>query len=275
MNDDVKKNITALFDLLASQYDNPAQRFFPFVGDRLIEHLSPGPGHKILDIATGTGAVALPAAQAILPTGRVQAIDLSEKMLDTAAANMQRSGLANVDFHNMDAETLQFKPNYFDYATCSFGIFFLDDMQSALQEWLRVLKHEGRLMFTSFGRNAFEPLARQFKQDMEGFGVPVPEVHWKRLCEESQCRQLLESAGYEAIQTTTEQMGYHLNDSRDWWELIYSTGYRAFIEQLSAIEQHEFRQKHLKAIEHNMTDKGIWLDVEVIFASGRKPASPA
>ncbi len=275
MNEDAKKNITALFNLIAAQYDNPAQRFFPFVGDRLIEHLSPRPGHKVLDIATGTGAVALPAAQAILPSGRVQAIDLAEKMLDTAAANMQRSGLNNVDFHTMDAGNLQFKRDYFDHATCSFGIFFLDDMQSALKEWLRVLKPEGRLMFTSFTHHAFEPLAGQFKQDIEDFGVTIPDVYWKRLCEESHCTELLENAGYEDIQTHTEQMGYHLNDSRDWWELIYSTGYRAFIEQLSAIEQHEFRQKHLKAIDSNMTDKGIWLDVEVIFASGRKPAGQA
>ena len=113
MDDNIKLKITEVFDTVSARYDNPATRFFPFCADRLITHLQPCPGYKILDIATGTGAVAMPAAQAILPGGRVQAIDLSEKMLDVAAKNIHRVGVNNVDYHVMDACKLDFKSNYF------------------------------------------------------------------------------------------------------------------------------------------------------------------
>ena len=152
MSDEIKEKVKDLFDQVASLYDNPAMRFFPFCGDRMISHLQPKPGFKVLDIATGTGAVALPAAQAIAPTGRVQAIDLAENMLDIAAANLKRAGIDNVDFHAMDATRLDFKSRYFDAITCSFGIFFLPDMLAALKEWVRVLKPGGLCYFAAENR---------------------------------------------------------------------------------------------------------------------------
>lgn len=271
MEDNFKSKITEVFDTVSDAYDNPATRFFPFCADRLITHLQPHPGYKLLDIATGTGAVAMPAAQAILPGGRVQAIDLSEKMLNVAANNMQRVGVNNVDYHVMDACMLDFKSNYFDAITCSFGLFFLPDMLAALKEWRRVLKPGGRLMFTTFAQSAFIPLSEQFRHDMESFGVTFPEVSWMRLTEEAQCTELLGQAGFEHTQVVTEQIGYHLNCAEDWWEIIYSTGYRGFIDTLDNQQLGTFRQKHLENINQHQSKDGIWLDVMTHFVSGQKP----
>ena len=106
MTDQDKQNSIAVFNLVASHYDNPSMRFFPFCADRLISHLRLAPDAKVLDVATGTGVVAMAAAQALGPQGRVQAIDLAEDMLNKAMANFQRAGLSNIDFHVMDAESL-------------------------------------------------------------------------------------------------------------------------------------------------------------------------
>ncbi|MEK7696722.1 MAG: class I SAM-dependent methyltransferase, partial [Pseudomonadota bacterium] len=76
--DPAHEQIARVFDLVAGDYDSPALRFFPFCADRLIARLRPTPGEKILDIATGTGAVALSLAQAVGPAGRVTGIDLAE-----------------------------------------------------------------------------------------------------------------------------------------------------------------------------------------------------
>lgn len=272
MDENLKQKITEVFDTVSNQYDNPATRFFPFCADRLITHLQPSPGFKILDIATGTGAVAMPAAQAILPGGRVQAIDLSANMLDVAAKNLQRVGITNVDYHVMDAGKLDFKSNYFDAITCSFGIFFLPDMLAALQEWIRVLKPGGRLMFTSFAQSAFLPLSETFRTDMESFGITFPEGSWMRLTDADQCEDLLQSAGFHYTQVVNEQIGYHLNGPEDWWEIIYNTGYRGFIDALDNQQLGQFRQKHLQNINQYKTKDGIWLDVMTLFASGQKPA---
>lgn len=271
MDDNIKQKITEVFDTVSGNYDNPATRFFPFCADRLITHLQPRAGYRILDIATGTGAVALPAAQAVLPGGRVQAIDLSQKMLNIAARNMQRVGVDNVDYHVMDASQLDFKSNYFDAITCSFGLFFLPDMLSALKEWMRVLKPGGRLMFTTFADSAFLPLSEIFRSDMESFDVTFPEESWMRLTQAEQCSELLQQTGFEQIQVVSEQIGYHLNCADDWWEIIYNTGFRGFIDTLDNPQLAAFRQRHLENIKQHQTKDGIWMDVMTLFSSGQKP----
>ena len=271
MTDQDKQNAIAVFNLVASRYDNQSMRFFAFCADRLIRHLRPAPGAKILDVATGTGAVALAAAQAIGPQGRVQAIDLSENMLNMATANFQRAGLSNIDIHVMDAESLEFKSRYFDNVTCSFGIFFLPDMLAGLTHWRQVLKPGGRVMFTTFSANAFQPLAEMFRQRMETFDVAIPIENWMRLTTEQECQTLLEAAGFTEIQVVKEQLGYHLNSPEDWWEIIYSSGFRGYLENLEAEQQGRFRIEHLAEVQSHMTDKGLWLDVETLFSTGIRP----
>ena len=272
MTDQDKQNAIAVFNLVASHYDNPSMRFFPFCADRLISHLRPAPDAKILDVATGTGVVALAAAQALGPNGRVQAIDLAENMLNKAMANFQRAGLSNVDFHVMDAESLEFKSRYFDAVICSFGIFFLPDMQAGLTSWRQVLKPGGRVMFTTFASNAFQPLADLFRQRMETMGIVIPTESWMRLTTEQECQDLLESAGFTEIQIVKEQLGYHLNSPDDWWEIIYSSGFRGYLEQLDTEQLGRFRIEHLAEVQSLMTDKGLWLDVETLFSTGVRPA---
>ena len=271
MTDQDKQNVISVFNLVSSHYDNQSMRFFAFCADRLISHLRPKTDAKILDIATGTGAVALAAAQALGPQGRVQAIDLAEDMLNKAIANFQRAGLSNIDFHIMDAESLEFKSRYFDNVTCSFGIFFLPDMLAGLTSWRQVLKPGGRVMFTTFSANAFQPLAEMFRQRMESFGVAIPVENWMRLTTEQECQELLESAGFTEVQVVKEQLGYHLNSPDDWWEIIYNSGFRGYLEKLEAKQQGQFRIEHLAEIQSLMSDKGLWLDVETLFSTGVRP----
>lgn len=272
MADQDKKNIIAVFDQVAENYDNPSMRFFPFCADRLISHLRPIPDAKILDVATGTGAVALAAAQALGPQGRVQAIDLAENMLNKAMANLHHAGLSNIDFHLMDAESLEFKSRYFDYVICSFGIFFLPNMLTGLINWRHVLKPGGRVMFTTFSDNAFQPLAELFRQRIANFGIEIPIENWMRLTTEQECEELLEAAGFTEIQVIKEQLGYHLNSPDDWWEIIYSSGFRGYLEQLDAELQGRFRLEHLAEIQSLITDEGLWLNVETLFSTGIRPA---
>ena len=271
MSDQDKQNVIAVFDQVAELYDNPSMRFFAFCADRLISHLRPAPDAKILDVATGTGAVALAAAQALGPQGRVHAIDLAENMLNQAIANFQRAGLSNVDFHIMDAESLEFKSRYFDYVTCSFGIFFLPNMLVGLTSWRQVLKPGGRVIFTTFSANAFQPLADIFRQRMKTFGVAIPEENWMRLTTEQECQELLKSAGFTEIQIVKEQLGYHLNSPDDWWEIVFSSGFRGYLEKLGAEQQGRFRIEHLAEVQSLLTDKGLWLDVETLFCTGIRP----
>lgn len=266
-----KEAVTKNFNLVAAGYDNPAQRFFPMGADRMADYLKPSPGNRVLDIATGTGMVASAMAQAILPGGRVQAIDLSSAMLDKAFENINKLGLHNIDLHEMDAEKLDFKSNYFDYASCGFGIVFLPDMLNSLREWLRVLKPNGRLMFTSFEKSSFGELINIFVNQISEFDIVV-DTKAERLTELASCESYLLQAGYTDVQIHSEQLGYHLTGEKDWWDIIMNSGLRSFVSQLDALQFAQFRARHIAEITKLKTDKGIWLDINVIFSTGKKPA---
>ncbi len=268
--DKQKQAIITNFNLVASGYDNPAQRYFPMCADRMAEYLKPKPGNRVLDIATGTGMVATAMAQAILPDGRVQGIDLSSGMLDKAFKNINKLGLSNIDLHEMDAEKLDFKSNYFDFVSCGFGIFFLTDMLGGLKEWLRVLKSDGRLIFTTFEASSFGSLMTTFIEQLSEFDVYV-DTQKERLGKMQTCETYLEQAGYNDIQIHSEQLGYHLANENDWWDIIMNSALRGFVTQLDAMQFAKFRAKHLAEIKKLKTDKGIWLDINIIFSTGKKP----
>ena len=274
MNPDAEqqvKNTINIFEQVAHGYDNPSMRFFPFCGDRIALHLQLKRGEKVLDIAAGTGAATIAAAQMILPDGRVQAIDLSQKMLDKAYENLKRAGLNNADFYVMDASVLDFKSQYFDAVICAFGLFFLPDMAAALKEWLRVLKPNGRLMYTSFTLKAFQPLADILREDLESFGIKWPEAKWQLLSTEEENRELLEQAGFTDLQFLQEQMGYHLKDVEDWWEVVMNSGFRGMINQIPAHKLEDLKKQHLDKVIQLYGDQGLWMDVETLFSNARRP----
>lgn len=268
------RRVAAVFDLAAAGYDSPALRFFPFAADHLVRTLTPSPGDKLLDVAAGTGAVTLAAAQAVAPGGRVTAIDLAEQMLARLEEKIRKFGVDHVDIHVMDAMHLEFRREYFHHVACSFGLFFLPDMEAALKEWVRVLRAGGRLAFTSFAPGAFEPLKTLFLERMQGLGVvtetPIAAAT-RRLADPAQCRLLLEQAGLTDIEVATKQLGFHLRNAQDWWEILWGSGYRGLLAGLPPAQLETFREAHLAEIGDRTTDQGVWLELPVNFVFARKP----
>lgn len=270
-----KQQVRDTFDEVSSGYDNPATRFFPFCADRLVGFVRPKPGSKVLDVATGTGAVAVPFAQAVGPTGRVHGIDLSSGMLDRAEANIRKMALTNVDLHQMDAERLDFKSDYFHCTVCSYGLFFIPDMAAALQEWARVTKPGGKVAFTCFETTAFQPMLDDFVEKLKAFGVQLPDGPFgsRRIKSGEHCRALLGEAGLVDIEVVNHQLGYHLRDEQEWWEVVSNTAMRSLFGRVPEAERDAFRQAHLDFVRTCVTKNGLWMDVETRFAAGVKPAS--
>lgn len=268
---DEKQAITKVFDLVATKYDNSSLRFFPSCANKLVEFANIIPNQKILDIATGTGMVAMAAAHRLQDRGHVQAIDISENMIRQAKVNFKKAGINNVDFHVMDAENLKFETNYFDIITCSYGLFFMPDMSAALKSWLRVLKPGGKFVFTSFAPSAFQPLSDIFIKNLAEYDIVLPTPRWLQLAEEGLCKQILLDNGFEAPQVMQDQLGYHLENFDDWWEVIQSAGYRGLYEQLAQEHRNEFEAKHKFEIEKLITDEGLWMDVQTLFSTALKP----
>jgi len=269
------QRIRTVFNTVAQGYDSPALRFFAFAADRLVDRVRIAPGEKVLDVAAGTGMVTVAAAQRAGPSGRVHAIDVAESMLERAEQNLRKMSPGNVDIHIMDAGHLEFRSNYFHVVCCGFGLFFMPDMGAALNDWVRVLQPGGRLILSSFHTGSFQPMTEMFRERLNSYSVQLPDPEkpfgWYRLSETGTCRQLLADAGLEEISVEVDQLGYHLGCVDDWWEVVWNSGYRSLLDQLDAGQLGRFKQEHLAELQPLVTDKGLWLNVEVIFASGRKP----
>ena len=147
-----KAMIEQMFDSVATSYDRTGPSIFTQFGARLVEHVPLTSGASVLDVATGTGAVLLPAARLVAPAGRVTGVDLSETILEEAEGAAHRAGLTNVELRKMDAEHLDFPDHSFDIVSCAFAFFLFPDKEAALSEMYRVCKPGGYIVVSTFDK---------------------------------------------------------------------------------------------------------------------------
>jgi arsenite methyltransferase len=268
------RRVVALFDDIAATYDDQLARFYPFAADRLILWLAPRAGEKILDVATGTGHAALAAAQAVGPGGRVHAIDLSNAMLACLDAKLRKFGTANIDVFEMNAAAPEFKGDYFHHVVCAHGLPFLPNPDAALAQWRRVLRPGGTLALATFSPAALTPLLDRLLEALtrRGLDSGADKVfHLRAYDDAGALKARLEAAGFTAVETRTEQLGFHLKNPAEWWELVEKSALRALLVPLSPEARESLRDELAPTLLGDMQENGLWLDAETIFARGRKP----
>lgn len=135
------------YDAVTEQFDYFTERLSSPLAARMILLAEIKPSDLVLDIGTGTGVVALQAAEKIGAGGKVAGIDLSEGMLATAEAKAEKLGFAEkVEFSRMDAEKLEFADESFEKVVSLFALLHFPDPLTALREIYRVMKPGGRLV---------------------------------------------------------------------------------------------------------------------------------
>ena len=266
---DRKKMIQQGFDTVATGYDHPALSFFPETAKRLIEHLELKPAETLLDVCTGTGCVAVTAAEK-LTQGNVTGIDLSTGMLQQAKNKAAACNLNNVTFEQMDLDNLTLPVGVFDIATSSFGLFFLENMTHGLRNIARTVRPGGKVAITSFAGEAFSPFSDIFIKHYEATGRTAPPLSWKRLANKELIRQQFQAAGIEKVSIYHEPLGYQMTDPKMWWDVVWNAGWRTLLNQLAEDELATFKKQHLHEIADVLGSDGIWFNTEVLIAIGEK-----
>jgi ubiquinone/menaquinone biosynthesis C-methylase UbiE len=257
------------FDAVADGYDNEALRFFPASAEHMAAIFGLRGDEHVLDVACGTGHASLAVARR-LPKGRVTAVDFSPAMLEEARRKAASLKADNVTFLEGDMQDLGFPHDHFDAAVCAFGIFFALDMDAQLARIVSAIRPGGRIMITNFQENYFHPLKELMGKRLASYGVQPPPQTWKRIATEAGCRELFEKAGLADIRVEKKNVGYYLNGVEQWWDIIWNAGFRRMVSQLNPEKQEEFKREHLQEVEELKTKDGIWLDVGVLYTSGRK-----
>jgi len=164
-----------LFAPLGPTYDRYA-RLLSFGQDprwrRFMVSRLPASAARLLDVATGTAAVAIELARAV-PGRIVVGIDQSPEMLAAGRARVARAALADrIELREGRAESLPFADDEFDALTFTYLLRYVDDPGATMRELARVVKPEGRIGMVEFGVPKSAPLRAAWRVYTRA-GLPI------------------------------------------------------------------------------------------------------
>jgi len=169
-----------------------------------IEASAVRPGHKVLDIAGGTGDLTIKFSQLVGEQGQVVLADINGSMLAVGRDRLiDRGVVGNVQYLQTDAQALPFPDNTFDCITIAFGLRNVTNKDQALASMLRVLKPGGRLLILEFSKPKNELLAKVY--DTYSFKL-LPAIGKVIANDPDSYRYLAESIRMHPDQNTLKEM---------------------------------------------------------------------
>ena len=157
-----EEQVRAMFDRIARVYDPINSVMTAGLHQRWRERAADmaalGPGDRALDVATGTGDLALALAERVGPSGEVVGSDFSERMLELA-----RQKAPGLRFETANALALPYEDDSFDAATVGFGARNFSDLARGLTEMARVVRPGGRVVVLEITTPTRPPLSWFFR----------------------------------------------------------------------------------------------------------------
>jgi ubiquinone/menaquinone biosynthesis C-methylase UbiE len=177
-------------------------------------------GTRFLDIASGSGALSIPAARL---GAQVVAVDQSPVMLELLRTRARKEGL-EVETRVMDGHALELEAGSFEVAGSQFGVMLFADMPKALREMARVIEAGGRVLISAYGNPAeidflgfFVAAIRSVRPDFDGPPSDPPPIEFQ-LSDPKRLRNQLTAAGLKEVNVETLQEATEFENGRDLWE---------------------------------------------------------
>jgi demethylmenaquinone methyltransferase/2-methoxy-6-polyprenyl-1,4-benzoquinol methylase len=162
------------------------------------------PGQHVLDLAGGTGDLAMKFVGMVSPGGSVVLSDINAAMLEQGRLRMFDHGIVQgIEYVQANAESLPFADNRFDCVTIAFGLRNVTDKDRALASMYRVLKPGGRLLVLEFSKPATRALEKLY--DVYSFNV-IPKLGRWVAGDEASYQYLVESIRMHPDQKTLQAM---------------------------------------------------------------------
>jgi ubiquinone/menaquinone biosynthesis C-methylase UbiE len=224
--------IAAVFDAARADYATLAPRLWNPLGKVLVAHSRPRTGERVLDACCGAGASALPAARAVGPSGRVDAVDLADALLEegrAAALAMPQVRFVKADVRDWRA------PAGYDLVQSGFGVFFLPDMDAGSKTLLGLLRDGGRFVVQTWRQAALVEFAEcllDAVRDESSQPPSMPEASAsRRIDTPGKLYQWLEALGLAGVRVS--QVPFHPPLEPELaWGLVLGSGFRALLDPL-------------------------------------------
>jgi ubiquinone/menaquinone biosynthesis C-methylase UbiE len=224
-----KAQVRGGFDRVALDYDAVGPGQFAYFGHRLADMIGLQPGQRVLDVATGRGAILFPAIERVGTTGTVIGIDLSEGMVNATRAELAERGLT-AQVRAMDAEQLDFPDASFDCVLCGFALMFFPNLTQVLAGLRRVLKPGGRVGVSTWCVPQTADLALVLAQ----LGLSNPAADVLRFNDPDTLARALSVAGFSAVRVQLDAATFCYRDVDEYWQNARGTLMRRPIDALDA-----------------------------------------
>ena len=268
--ENAQERAASTYNAAADCFDASPLSFWDYFGRRTVELASLPVGSRVLDVCCGTGASAIPAAEAVGPTGKVIGVDLAKQLLELARTKAVQWRLGNIEFEIGDMLSMRFPTASFDAVVCVFGIFFVPDMAKGVSElWSRV-RPGGKLAVTTWGPNFCKPANDAFWRSIKNVR---PDLYkgfnpWDRIDNPAGLRKIIDEAGVGSPKIIAENRLHPIKSAEDWWTIVLGSGYRGTIEQLTLAERQKVKEANLVFI----CDEEISaVETNVLYALATKP----
>lgn len=262
-----KQQLAASFDI-GVNYDD---EYTVSRGTQLVELAQLKDGHSVLDLATGTGIVAVLAARTVGAMGNVIGVDISPGMLDQAREKIKAEGLVNLELIEADIEKLDFEAESFDAILCSSALMWLTDIPATLRNCRTWLKTGGLLAFSCYSESSF--MIPLLVRACAKLGIALPNCN-EPLGTPERCHELVREAGFETIDIRTEQFGSYLrrddvawqwNDDSPWIDPRGNP-----LAEVSSERLREIRTAYDSEIDALATAQGFWHEITMFLVMARK-----
>jgi len=226
------------------------------VTERMLELSGISSGSRLLDIASGTGEPAISAAQIVGESGKVIGTDLVDEMLAVAREKTAKVDLGNIEFHCIDAETLDFTAGSFDAVTIRWGLMFMAEPQACLAAAHKALKLDGRISLACWAAPEKNPFVSVLMKTLSKYAdIPVPPPGTPGIfafADPERLQDVLTSAGFKNI--TLEEMVIdviEVDDGRAYWEAIsdLAAPVMALVRQLEESARSDYIDEVIKTAD--------------------------
>lgn len=261
------------WDLAASRYDALWQAQLSDAHRRLLALAPAAPGESVLDVACGTGVMALAAAEAVGASGRVVGVDIAERMVEEANARAQARGLPHARFLRMDGEALDTSGVGFDLAYCALGLMYMPDPDQAMRGIRGALRPGGRVAVAVWGQRArcgWSPVFPIVDEEVTSDVCPL----FFQLGHEGMLADLCARAGFvDAEEQRVEAMLAYADDEEACDAAFVGGPVAMAWSRFDETTRRRVRTRYLQAIRPWRVGQGYRMPGEFVVATARTPAA--